>query len=272
MNLRSTSSCERHKQQDPQCPNTDRLVRLTNNPLAAEMTMYGISGDTISTAGIPGTDIDRGPVVPVVVSSSITFQAPSATRALEDSLHISLSDASSLADGKPAASDPSSSVQHGETLSPIQELDVDVKGGRTTPEPQSDTRSRMEYQERYYSDFPMAVKSVERLKLPPFEKKETYRSWYAILLRRLSDHPDTASAIVVREHNGRLVRRWSPSVSHSVNNQIFDALDECLPTRIWSLVQTTDALLNTDGLAIIKRLHHEFSWTLTCPMKREELK
>ena len=55
----------------------------------------------------------------------------------------------------------------------------------------------MAYQERSYSDFPMTVKSVDRLKLPPFEKKETYRSWYAILFRRLADHPDTASAVTV---------------------------------------------------------------------------
>ena len=63
----------------------------------------------------------------------------------------------------------------------------------------------MAYQERYYSDFPMAVKSVERLKLPLFEMKEIYRSWYAILLRRLSDHPDTTLAIIVTEYNGHLV-------------------------------------------------------------------
>ncbi len=165
----------------------------------------GICGDAISTVGIPGTDIDRGPVVPVVASSSIISQAPSAARAIEDGLHIGSSDASSLGDGKPAAYDPLSSAQHSETLSSIQELSVDVKGGRTIPEHQSDTQSRMAYQERYYSDFPMAVKSVERLKLPLFEMKEIYRSWYAILLRRLSDHPDTTLAIIVTEYNGRLV-------------------------------------------------------------------
>jgi len=150
------------------------------------MTMDGISGDAISTAGIPGTVIDRGPVVPVVASSSITSQAPSATRDLEGSLHISLSDASSLGDGKPAASDPSSSAQHGETLSSIQELDVDVKGGgggRTIPEPQSNTQSRMAYQERYYSDFPMAVKSVDWSKLPPFAKIALGLPFYGLVQR-----------------------------------------------------------------------------------------
>ena len=68
--------------------------------------------------------------------------------------------------------------------------------------------------------------------------KETYRSWYAILLRWLADHIDTTSAIIVTEHNGRLVRRWSPTISHEVNNLIFDALYECLPTQIWSLANT----------------------------------
>ena len=103
MKLRSTASRVQRKEQDQQYPDADRLLRLTNDQLAAEMTMDGISGDVISTADIPGPEIDRSPVVPVVASSSITFQARSDS---DDGLHIiELSDASSLGSGKPAASD-----------------------------------------------------------------------------------------------------------------------------------------------------------------------
>ena len=94
-----------------------------------KMTMDGISGDFISTADIRGSEIDCSPVVPVVASSSITFQARSDT---DDGLHnIGLSDASSLGSGKPAVSDQLPLAQHGETLS---SMNVDVKGGRTIPE------------------------------------------------------------------------------------------------------------------------------------------
>ena len=57
MNLRSTASRVRRKQQDQQCPDTDRLL-----------TLDGIFGDAISTADIPDPDIDRSHVVPVVSS------------------------------------------------------------------------------------------------------------------------------------------------------------------------------------------------------------
>ena len=76
MNLRSAASRVRRKQQDQQCPDTDRLL-----------TLDGIFGDAISTADIPDPDIDRSHVVPVVASSPITSQT------IDDGLHnIGLSD------------------------------------------------------------------------------------------------------------------------------------------------------------------------------------
>jgi len=45
MNLRSTPSHQRRKQQDPRRPDINRLLSLTNDQLAAEMTMDGISDD-----------------------------------------------------------------------------------------------------------------------------------------------------------------------------------------------------------------------------------
>jgi hypothetical protein len=103
---------------------------------------------------------------------------------------------------------------------------------------------------------PFYFRQAKPLEFAVYATKASHQAWLNGIMRKCHDHPEIKHCVFAKKNiKGHMERNFIDPIPYDVQEKLYDALFEALPTKIFNDIATADAITYSLGQDILKRLN-----------------